>query len=207
MDNYIDDVEAIRRHLSLNNMIVIGKSYGSMCALGYALRYPHAVSKLVLAAGAPSYHFLETAKKNLQRSGSAKQIKACEKLWTGSFKSKNEVHDYFSIMSTLYSVKARTKPDSVDLAAKSEMFSYEALNEGFRHSFWQFDYENELQHVLCPTLILVGREDWVNDAKYGEQMAMRIPHSQLHVFEKSGHAMESDVTEEYFQIIADFIQR
>ncbi len=207
MDNYIDDIESIRQHLSIDKMILIGKSYGSMCALGYALRYPHAVQKLVLAAGAPSYRFLETAKKNLLRLGSAEQIKVCEKLWAGSFKSKDEVHDYFDIMSTLYSVKARTQKNSFNLGKKTKMFSFEALNEGFRHSFWWFDYEDKLQQVLCPTLVLVGREDWVNDAKHGEQMALSIPYSQLHVFEKSGHAMESDVPEEYFQVIADFIQR
>src|SRR5580692_1595567 len=32
MNNYIDDVEAIREHLSLEKIIVLGKSYGAMCA-------------------------------------------------------------------------------------------------------------------------------------------------------------------------------
>ena len=159
MDNYIDDIEVIRQHLSLDKITVIGKSYGSMCALGYALRYPHAIEKLVLAAGAPSYRFLETAKKNIVRVGTAEQIEISKKLWAGDFKNREEVLTYFQLTNVLYSVKARKKSNDFDLAKKSMQFAYDVLNEGFKHSFWHFDYEDQLQRVACPTLILAGRED------------------------------------------------
>lgn len=206
MNNYIDDVAAIQSELSIPKIIVIGKSYGSMCALGYALRYPERVEKLVLAAGAPSYHFLETAQKNILKVGTPEQIKYCEKLWAGKFKDRNDVMQFFQITNTLYSIKARTNPDAFDLAKKSSQFSYEVLNEGFRNSFWHFDYEQMLQQISCPTLILAGRYDWINDVKYAELMVKRIPHSQLKIFAEASHAMEADVTQEYFQTIADFIQ-
>lgn len=206
MNHYIDDVEAIRKQLSLNKIIVIGKSYGSICALGYALRYPHAILKLVLAAGAPSHHFLDTAKKNLLQRGTPEQIKICEKLWAGCFTSSDDLLDYFKTMNTLYSVKARTLPEEFNLIQKSRRFSFEPLNEGFRQSFWYFNFEKELKDLTCPTLILAGREDWINDAKYAEFMAKHIPHSQIKIFEGASHAMESDVTEEYFQTISDFIE-
>lgn len=206
MHNYIDDVEAIRQHLSLDKITLIGKSYGSMCALGYALRYPNAVNKLILAAGAPSYHFLETAKKNLKRMGTSEQIKIAEKLWAGNFKNNAEVLMFFQLTNSLYSVRARTHPEEFDLTKKSSQFSYEVLNEGFKNEFWQFNYENDLASVSCPTLILAGRHDWINDTKYAELMAKRIPNNQVHIFDGASHAMEADVAEEYFQRIADFIQ-
>jgi proline iminopeptidase len=206
MNNYIDDVEAIRQHFSLEKIMVLGKSYGAMCALGYALRYPAAVTKLILSAGAPSARFLETAKKNVRRLGTPEQIEVCQKLWSGSFRSREEVLNYFQLMNPLYSVKARNCESKTDLIKKSQQFSYEVLNEGFKRSFWHFDYENELQKVLCPTLILAGREDWIADMQYSEFMVARIPHSELRVFEHASHAMEADAPEEYFQAIADFIQ-
>lgn len=205
MDNYIDDVEAIRQFLSLNEIIIIGKSYGAMCALGFALRYSHAVKKLVLSAGAPSYHFIETAKRNMERLGTVEQIEICKKLWNGNFKNSDEVLTFFQMTNTLYSIKARTMPEAFDLAKKSKQFSYEALNEGFKHLFWKFNCENALRDIVCPTLILAGREDWITDVKYSEYMAARIPYSQIKVFANASHAMEADVAEEYFQTIADFI--
>lgn len=206
MDNYIDDIETMRQHFGLDKITLIGKSYGSMCALGYAIRYPHAMNKLILAAGAPSYRFLETAKKTLNRIGTPEQIKIGEKLWNGSFKTREEVLHFFQLTNILYSIKARSQPELFDLTKKSNQFSHEVLNEGFKNQFWHFDYEHQLNQVSCPTLILAGKEDWINDIKYAELMAKRIPHSKLHIFEGASHAMEADVTDEYFQRIADFIQ-
>ena len=101
MSNYIDDIESLRQHFNLGKIVVIGKSYGSMCALGYALRYPDSVAKLVLAAGAPSYRFLDTAKKNLKRLGSADQIEICQKLWAGGFSSRDELLRFFDFPSKI----------------------------------------------------------------------------------------------------------
>lgn len=205
MDNYIDDVETIRHALALDKIIVIGKSYGSMCALGYAIRYPQAVHKLILAAGAPSYHFLETAKDNIKRLGSAAQIAACEKLWAGNFKNRDEVQNFVGIMNPLYSYQAKHREIKNDQNNQTIEFAVSVLNQGFKHSFWHFDYEKQLNKIVCPSLVLAGREDWINDVKYAEIMAERIPDSKLMVFAKAGHSMEVDVREEYFQTIADFI--
>lgn len=207
MDNYIDDIEEIRQKLGLNKIIVIGKSYGSMCALGYTLRYPGSVQKLILVAGAPSYRFLATAKKNLARLGTPQQIKICEKLWQGNFKNNDDLLTFFQLTNSLYSVKARHEPATFDLKKKNNQFSYEVLNEGFRNSFWHFDYEHDLHRITCPTLLLAGRDDWINDVKHAEFMVARIPHSQLRVFEGASHALEADVPDIFFQTVTDFISR
>lgn len=204
MDNYIDDIEAIRQALNLNKIIVIGKSYGSMCALGYALRYSQNVSKLILAAGAPSFRFIETARQNLLRRGTPEQINWGEKIWNGSFTNTHEVLDFLQVMAPLYSNKAKTEPASYNLS-QATGFSWEALNLGFTDFLKKFDFENELHHITCPTLILAGQDDWVNDIQHAKLMAEKIPHSQLKSFPHSGHAMESDVTDEFFQAIREFI--
>jgi proline iminopeptidase len=149
---------------------------------------------------------LETAKKNLLRVGTADQIKVCEKLWSGCFTSREDLIPFFQLTNTLYSVKARTSSQEVNFAKKSLRFSYDVLNEGFRQGFWNFDYELELQKLHCPTLILAGRQDWINDVSHAEFMVARIPHSQSRIFENASHAMEADVGEEYYKTIAEFIQ-
>src|SRR5262245_47289985 len=44
LDNNIDDLEALRDHLGLSRISLLGSSYGGMVALGYALRYPQRVA-------------------------------------------------------------------------------------------------------------------------------------------------------------------
>lgn len=205
MDNYIDDVEQIRIHLNVNSAIILGKSYGSVCALGYALRYPGAIDKLILAAGAPSYRFLETARKNLAKRGTPEQIEICEKLWRGEFKNKAELGDFFKIMGTLYSNKAKSGTELFKDDQNEPSFSVEAINVGFSTFLKDFDYEQELKNIRCKTLILAGEDDWINDVQYAKQMADKIPHNHLKIFSNSSHSMELDVTEQYFQEIRRFI--
>lgn len=205
MENYINDVDAIRAHFDLEKITVIGKSYGAMCALGYTLKFPERVEKLVLSAGAPSYRFIESAKQLMARIGTPQQKQICEKAWHGDFKNRAEMLEFFKLTNTLYSVKARTEPEAFDLEKKSLSFAYEVLNEGFRNSLWHFDFEKQLNSVKCPTLILVGREDWITQCQYSELMAQKIPDSKIVIFENASHSMEVDIDEPYFKKIADFI--
>ncbi|WP_412074799.1 alpha/beta fold hydrolase [Streptomyces xanthophaeus] len=47
-DHLVDDVEALREHLGLPRMDLLGHSAGANLAIQYAVRYPNSVSKLAL---------------------------------------------------------------------------------------------------------------------------------------------------------------
>lgn len=205
MDNYIQDVEEIRKHLHLDKIIVLGKSYGAMCALGYTLNYPEHVSSLILAAGSPSYKNIETARRNIAERGTQEQQTVCEQLWEGSFKSNEEVSHFFNVMDTMYSWKKRNN-QSVSRPAPEYAFEYEPLNQGFSGFLRTFNYEERLHEIACTTLILVGEEDWVTDKKHSEFMASKIPNNQIVVFPNADHSMESDVPEEFFSTIQSFLK-
>lgn len=102
LDLYAKIVEGIRQHFDFDKIVLLGTSYGSMAAMGYAVSYPDNLNGLVLVAGAPSYHFLEKAKENLQDRGTQEQINICnEKVWPGKFKSADEVQAFLAIMTPL----------------------------------------------------------------------------------------------------------
>ena len=46
LDNNVDDLEALRQHLGLDKVVVIGVSYGGMVALTYAARYPELAAEI-----------------------------------------------------------------------------------------------------------------------------------------------------------------
>jgi proline iminopeptidase len=85
MDNNIDDLDALRVHLGFDRIAVLGSSYGGMVAQGYALRYPQHVSNLILVCTAPSYRFLEDARRIVHERGTPEQVRVCERLWEGTF--------------------------------------------------------------------------------------------------------------------------
>lgn len=168
IENYIEDVEIIRQHLRLKKIIVLGKSCGAIAALGFTLKYPSVVAKLILSAGAASYKFLETAKANVLKRGSLEQQLACERLWKGNFGSDEEVVMFLKIMTSLYSYKSKigllTQPKSI---AKYTI-SHEVLDEGFKHFLRKFNFEEQLHSIRCKTLILAGEEDWITDKTHSD---------------------------------------
>ena len=99
MDNYIEDAKALLDHFGIKKIILLGTSYGSVTALGFAIRYSAIVEKLILIAVSVSYHFLEEAKQILSVRGSAKQKQAGDKLWAGNFRNMEELEEYFQIFN------------------------------------------------------------------------------------------------------------
>lgn len=206
MNNYINDLHyIIKNELKLEQVILLGKSYGAMCALGFALHYPKMVSKLILAAGSPSFDNLETGKSHVLAKGSEEQIKICNTLWNGAFKDKDDIDNYFKIMEPFYSWKKRNN-EPTKRPQPIYSFTFEALNEAFRTKFWRFNFVNQLPSIQCDTLILVGAEDWITDPIYSKEMAEQIPNSTLIIFEKADHALESDVSDQFFDTIQQFIK-
>jgi proline iminopeptidase len=55
MNEAIDDLEGLRRHLQVERLLLAGHSYGGMLAMAYAAKYPTRVERLLLiASGGPT---------------------------------------------------------------------------------------------------------------------------------------------------------
>ena len=205
LKNNIEDIEALRKHLGLKKISILGTSYGGMVAQGYATTYPQHLEKLILVVTAPSYRFIEEAKANLHRYGSPKQIAICEHIWNGTFKSHQHILEYFKLMDPLYCLTAAKMPAS---SAKSPtIWSHEALNEGVRNGLRKFDFIPKLKKIRCPTLVLAGDQDWICPVSQSKMIAKHIPGAQLKIFKNCGHAMAVDAHDAYIKAISAFLKK
>ncbi len=85
LDENVEDMEALRRHLGLGPIVSIGTSYGGMVAMAHATRYPDAVSHLVLIVTAAHGGFIPRAEAIVRERGTAEQRAVCETLMGGGF--------------------------------------------------------------------------------------------------------------------------
>lgn len=212
LENNIEDIEALRKYLGFKKICILGVSYGGMVAQGYAIRYSKYIDKLILVSTAPSYHFIETAKETLKTIGTKEQISVCEKfLWSGSFKSYRDVDRYFEIMDPLYiynhKKKKRKKPTSKNIKSPKikNILSYDVLNVGFSSFLHEFNFIPNLKKIKCPTLIMVGKNDWVCKSTHSKIMAEKIPNSILKIFNKCGHALTTDANDKYIKSVKQFL--
>ncbi len=68
-----------------------------------------------------------------------------------------------------------------------------------------YDLRPQLPNVTCPTLVTVGRTDWVTPVSSAETIASLIPNSTLVVFEKSGHSPQYEEFDLFQKVMRDFL--
>jgi len=59
--------------------------------------------------------------------------------------------------------------------------------------------------ITVPTLVTVGRRDWVTPVSAAETIASLIPNAKLVVFEKSGHSPQIEERERFLSTVRDFL--
>lgn len=204
IDHYRDDIDAIREYFGLEKIILFGGSYGSMASLGYAVKYQDRLEKLILSGGAPSFRFIELAKKNLKMRGTHEQIMMGEKLFSGGFKTSLEFEEFYKIMAPLYVYKHQPQ-DAVPTTKSKIPYNIEVTNLGFGNFLTKFNYEPLLRYISCDTLIIFGKNDWINDPSLAELMANNIPNSTLVLLDECSHFIWRDQKEKFFAALQGFL--
>lgn len=203
LEHYIDDIETVRQYFSINRLILLGGSYGAMAAMGYAIKYPHFLEKLVLLAGAPNGSFIEQAKKNLEKIGTNEQKKAAETLWSGAFTNAADFSEFYKKMANLYSVSSQTETPPV--IQSGIPYNISVLNLGFKTFLRTFDFDSLLEKILCPVLLVCGAQDWINDPQYAIFSAQKIPKAKLCIFDQCGHFVWKDQPRLFFSAVKEFL--
>jgi len=205
LDENVEDMEALRRHLGLGAVVSIGTSYGGMVAMAHAARYPDAVSHLVLVVTASHGGFIPRAQAILAERGTPAQQQVCRDLWDGGFRSAADVQHYYDIMGPLYA-RRHDAATAAAVRGRAEP-SPEPLNRAFgpKGFLRTFDLRPELARITAPTLILAGRHDWICPPEFSEEIHALIPGSQLRIFEHSSHSIRVDEPAALLDAITRFV--
>ena len=207
LDENVEDMEALRRHLGLGSIVSIGTSYGGMVAMAHAARYPDAVNRLVLCVTAAHGGFIARAQAHIEANGTAEQKAVCATLWSGGFETVEQLRHYYAVMGPLYSVKHDV--EAAALARSRGINSPEPLNRAFGPAGFlrRFDLRPELAGITAPTLILAGRKDWICPPEFSEEIHRLIPGSKLHIFENASHSLRQDVGDDLIARIRGFVTK
>ena len=205
LDENVEDLEALRRHLGLDKVSVIGTSYGGMVAMAYAARYPAAIDKLVLIVTAADGGFRARAKRWIEDHGTADQQRVCGWLWAGTLDTAEQMAEYYTVMGPLYAKTYDAQKSAITRARGT--YTPAAINNAFKPDGFlgRMDLRPELARITAPTLVLAGRHDWICPPDYSEEIHRLIPGSTLHVFEHSSHSIRADEPEALNAMIVGFI--
>jgi proline iminopeptidase len=203
LDNNVEDMEALRQHLGLDKIVVLGSSYGGMVALSYAVRYPQNVSHLIVVATVPDFRFLQRAKEILAQRGTDEQNAIAQRLWDGTFESEEQLREYFQVMAPMYSITH--DPEARQKGWDRAILSADAINVAFSSFLRSYNVLDQLHKITSPTLVIGGRHDWICPPEFSEEIAQAIPNADLRIFENSGHSVRADEPEALLDAIAGFL--
>lgn len=205
LDENVEDMEALRRHLGLGPVVSIGTSYGGMVAMAHAARFPEAVSKLVLIVTAAHGGFMPRAEQFVRDHGTAEQRRACERLWSGTFETPEQMAGYYAAMGPLYS--RRYDPAAAEAVRGRSIYAPEPLNRAFGPGgvLRSFDLRPEIAGIVAPTLVLAGRHDWICPPEFSQEIHRLIPGSRLRIFEHSSHSIRTDEPDALNAAIREFV--
>ena len=206
LDQNVEDLEALRRHLGLGPIVSIGTSYGGMVAMAHAARYPESVSHLVAIVTAAHSGFNERAQQIVRERGTPEQQRVCAMLWNGELTTLEAVQHYYAVMAPMYALSHDPKA-STDARART-LHEPAALNAAFRPGGFlrqNYDLRPELARITAKTLILAGRHDWICAPEFSEEIHALISGSDLRIFERSSHSIRADEPEAMMDAIKGFI--
>lgn len=205
LKNNVEDLEALRKYLGLEKVVVLGASYGGMVAMSYAVAYPERVSHLIAMVTAPDYRFITKAQEFLAREGNAEQQMATHPLWKGAFESEEQLREYFYTLGPLYSRKFNAEKAHAN--RYRGIVSVDAINMGFGDFLRTYDITDSLKRVKAKTLVIGARHDWICAPEFSELIASQIPGADLHIFGNSGHAVFADAGDLARDTINSFMRR
>jgi pimeloyl-ACP methyl ester carboxylesterase len=209
--DFAADLEALRLHLKLDQPAVMGWSHGGMVAQKFAARYPQSLSRLVLVDTAALLgSFVDDIEAAVKRFSAEPWFEASylalKKEWAGDFRSdedmallwNEEIKFYFATYderAAAYHRRTRTLPVRIKSLLK---FNDEEVPN--------MDLRSDLRQVMVPSLIIVGRHDFITNVAMAAEMKRCLANARLEILEHSGHFPFIEEPDEFRRIMREFFE-
>lgn len=205
-EQWAADIDGLREWIGAEKVVMAGGSYGGFMAMEYAIRYPHRVSAMVLRDTSADNGNAHLARENALASDRVSiDMEKFDRIDAGKVADDDDLRDCWREILPLYDFNY--DPASVEKKVEATPYRYEAHNYAFSVNLPGYDLKPELPSVSVPTLITVGRTDWITPVSCSQTIASLIPNSELVVFEKSGHSPQIEEAELWTATVRDFLHR
>jgi proline iminopeptidase len=203
-EQWAADVEGLRQWVGADQVVVAGGSYGGFIAMEYAIAYPRRVSAMILRDTSADNSNLERAYENARNQDRVTiDWDNFDRYWTGKIRDDADLKARWAELIPLYDFSYDAEASAARVEAGS--YRYETHNYCFQHNMPGYDLKPLLPGVRCPTLVTVGRTDWITPVSSAETIASLIPDSRLVVFERSGHSPQFEEAEKFQSVLRDFL--
>lgn len=206
---FVADLEGLRQTLDLEQMTLLGHSWGGLLALQYALAHPQRVRALILVSpGPPSADGLDALRLNLARRMSAADSRAVDAAYRRALREGTPaaVADFKARLYHFYFFdpdrSAELSPIEASPASARVAFR---VNQAIWASLGDYDLRPALATLDVPALIVHCPADPV-PLEGARQIHENLPGSQWVELEGCGHFPFVEAPEAFFDSVRGFLQ-
>jgi proline iminopeptidase len=214
LDRFVEELAQVREALNLDEVHILGHSWGTTLAAEYYITTkPSGVKSVIFSSpclSAPRWE--EDQIENLKKLPIEIQetiIKCEENGETDSEEYKAAIQEFAKV----FVCRVQEEPDP-EWVKKGSGYR----NSGIYNIMWgpsefsvkgnlkSFDCTFQLHEISCPTLFTCGRYDEATP-KSTEYFSSLVPNGKLHVFENSAHMPYFEEKDEFLRVVGNFLNR
>jgi proline iminopeptidase len=211
LPDYAADLQALRLHLGVDTPILMGWSHGGMVAMQFAFTYPDAISKLILFDTSAYFgEFLGDIEGAVQAFEKERWFKrsfaALRAEWDGKYETDEDMSRLWAEEMKFYFKKFDKKANAYHERTKHLPIRIASLKVFNEMEAGTMDLRPQLKHIRVPTLVIVGRHDFITNVAMAEEMVKHIPDARLEIFEDSGHYAFVEEPAKFYRVIKEFVE-
>jgi pimeloyl-ACP methyl ester carboxylesterase len=208
--SYVADLEALREHLGVERMNLLGFSHGGVVAIAYAAVFGFRIERLLLVDTLAVWG--DEAEAAMQRAIEARAgqpwfaeaQKAIEEEQAGEFASVNELIANVQRQIPLYFHRWEGNEKTGGRLAM-DFAHAEPLHHFNTAEFPTFDLRDELRTIEAPTLVLVGDDDMIAGPVCADAILGELTSGRLVTIPDSGHFVYVEQPEAFRTALTDFL--
>ncbi|MBC7560312.1 MAG: alpha/beta hydrolase [Dermatophilaceae bacterium] len=205
-EQWAADVEALRQWAGAERFVMSGGSYGGFISMEYAIRHPERLLALVLRDTSANNANDAMARKNALANARVQlDMDRFERIMNGQVHDDEDLRACWAEILPLYDHVY--DPAVVQRKVDATTYRYQTHNWAFTENMPRYDITAELGRITCPTLVTVGRDDWITPVACSELITSLVPGARLEVFEQSGHSPQVEQAEDFQRVVRAFLSQ
>jgi 3-oxoadipate enol-lactonase len=195
LEQMADDAIAVLDAAGIETAHIVGASMGGVISQIVAVKYPHRVRSLTLVCTACRNHpwrqdLLQSWAKTAEEKGMIEVGKEAAQ-WVMSPRSFRRLVPAFTWMGPLAALRPR--------------HSFVSQIQAILNT--REDLVDQLSTITAPTMVIVGNQDILTPRGDSEEIAERIPNSELVVISGAAHGLMMEHSSTFNKILIEFLQR
>jgi proline iminopeptidase len=209
---YVEDLEAIRKHLELERLTLLGHSWGVAPAALYAMQYPERVRRMILVGTIPpersglvrAFQTVAAARD----SATLRRMTELSRIRAANPDDLAACREYYQLWFTPFfgtSTAASRMKGNVCAGSPESLKNKRNVDKYTFASLGNWDWTTSLGKVVVPTLIIQGELDPL-PIESARKWAAAMPNARLLELKGIGHFPYVETPEVFFAAVDRFLR-